>query len=101
MALISLSMPPGIIKGGTRLQASGYWNDGNLIRWRDAILQPVYGWRARTTSAMTGTCRALFTWRDNSADITSKRSQRHHADRLYGRQFRRDGKLWLGNTGFW
>jgi len=67
MALVSLSMPPGIVKGGTPLQATGYWSDGNLVRWRDAIMQPVYGWRARTTSAMTGVCRALLPWKDNSA----------------------------------
>jgi len=67
MPLISLSLPPGIVKNGTDLQQAGKWNDGNLIRWYESSLQPVKGWRRRSVSAISGVCRALLTYIDNSS----------------------------------
>ena len=67
MPLISLSLPPGIVKNGTELQQSNKWNDGNLIRWYESSLQPVKGWRKRSASAISGLCRALLTYIDNSS----------------------------------
>ena len=67
MPLISLSLPPGIVKNGTELQQSNTWNDGNLIRWYESSLQPVNGWRKRSVSAISGSCRALLTYIDNSS----------------------------------
>ena len=37
-----------------------------MVRWYEGSLQPVGGWRARTTSAMSGLCRALIAYVDNS-----------------------------------
>ena len=66
MALIPLSIPPGIVKNGTVFQQANSWNDGNLVRWYEQSLQPVKGWRVRSASAMDGVCRALLTYIDNS-----------------------------------
>ena len=44
------------------------WNDGNLVRWNEGSLQPVGGWRARTTVALTGKCRNIIAYLDNDGD---------------------------------
>ena len=66
MGLMALRIPPGVHKNGTDYQQSGVWNDSNLIRWYEGSLQPVGGWRKRTSSAMTGACRKIISYRDNS-----------------------------------
>jgi hypothetical protein len=68
MPLMSLAIPPGVVKNGTNLQQANTWNDANLVRWYEGSMQPVGGWRLRTTSAMAGACRALITYRDNAGD---------------------------------
>lgn len=68
MALVALAIPPGVVKNGTDLQQAGAWNDANLVRWYEGSLQPMGGWRTRTSSAMTGVCRALITYRDNAGN---------------------------------
>jgi hypothetical protein len=68
MALVALAIPPGVVKNGTNLQQAGAWNDANLVRWYEGSMQPMGGWRARTASAMTGLCRSLITYRDNSGN---------------------------------
>jgi len=67
MALIPLKIPPGVYRNGTEYQAVGRWYDSNLVRWFENTLRPIGGWRVKSTSAMTGKCRGLITWRDNSA----------------------------------
>lgn len=66
MPLIPLAISPGIVKNGTELQQLNSWNDGNLVRWYEGSLQPVKGWRRRSTSAVDGKCRALITYQDHS-----------------------------------
>jgi hypothetical protein len=43
--LIPLAMPAGLFKNGTRAQAKGRWYDANLVRFFDATIRPVGGWR--------------------------------------------------------
>lgn len=43
--LVPLKLPPGFFHNGTKYEAGGRWYDGNLMRWREGILQPVGGWR--------------------------------------------------------
>jgi len=38
------------------------------VRWYENTLRPVNGWRSKSASTVTGACRAIITWRDNSAD---------------------------------
>jgi hypothetical protein len=68
MALIPLKIPPGVYRNGTEYQALGRWYDSNLVRWFENTLRPIGGWRKKSTSAMTGLCRGLIAWRDNSAN---------------------------------
>lgn len=65
---IPLKLPPGIYRNGTEYQSSGRWYDANLVRWYENTLRPIGGWRKRATAQMSGSCRGLITWRDNSAN---------------------------------
>jgi len=67
MALIPLKIPPGVYRNGTEYQSAGRWYDSNLVRWFENTLRPIGGWRRKSQSAMTGKCRGIITWRDNSA----------------------------------
>ena len=68
MALIPLKIPPGVYRNGTEYQAMNRWYDSNLVRWFENTLRPIGGWRVKSTSAMTGKCRGLIAWRDNSTN---------------------------------
>jgi len=63
---VDLGLPPGIVRQGTAYQSKGRWYDQNLVRWYEGAMKAIGGWAARTTSAMTGKCRALISWRDNT-----------------------------------
>jgi len=63
---IPIKIPPGVYRNGTEYQAAGRWHDASLVRWYENTLRPVLGWRTRSASAVTGSCRAIITWRDNS-----------------------------------
>lgn len=63
---IPIKIPPGVYRNGTEYQAAGRWHDASLVRWYENTLRPVLGWRTRSASAVTGLCRAIITWRDNS-----------------------------------
>jgi len=66
MPLIPLQIAPGIVKNGTEFQQTNSWSDGNLVRWNESAMQPVKGWRKRSLTAMSGVCRKLITYIDNS-----------------------------------
>ena len=68
MALTALRIPPGVYRNGTEYQSAGRWFDANLVRWFEGTLRPIGGWRKRSSSQLTGSCRGLITWRDNSGD---------------------------------
>ena len=65
---IPLKLPPGVFRNGTEYQAAGRWYDANLVRWYEGTLRPINGWRTRSSSQMTGSCRGIITWRDNSGN---------------------------------
>jgi hypothetical protein len=64
---IPIKLPPGIYRNGTEYQSAGRWYDANLVRWYENTLRPVGGWRKRSATQITGMCRGLLNWRDNSA----------------------------------
>lgn len=68
MPLIPLKIPAGVYRNGTEYQSSGRYYDSNLVRWFEGTMRPVGGWRKRSSSQLTGSCRGFITWRDNSAD---------------------------------
>lgn len=65
---IPLKLPPGVFRNGTEYQAAGRWYDANLVRWYEGTLRPINGWRTRSSSQMSGSCRGIITWRDNSSN---------------------------------
>jgi len=68
MPLIPLKIPAGVYRNGTEYQSAGRYCDSNLVRWFEGTLRPIGGWRKRSSSQLTGSCRGLMTWRDNSGD---------------------------------
>jgi len=63
---LPLQIPPGVFRSGTEYQAKGRWYDTNLVRWYDrVVLGPVLGWIRKSNTAVTGTPRAIVTWRAN------------------------------------
>lgn len=66
MALIPISIPPGVYRSGTELQSAGRWYDVNLVRWTEGAMEPVGGWEVRPVSALTGKARSLLTWKTNT-----------------------------------
>ena len=66
MPLLSIAPPPGVVKNGTELQQANSWSDANLVRWYEGSLQPIGGWRARTTTQMTGAVRKIIAYLDYS-----------------------------------
>jgi hypothetical protein len=65
---LPIKLPPGIYRNGTEYQAAGRWYDANLVRWYENTLRPIGGWRQRASAQMSGACRGMLTWRDNSAN---------------------------------
>lgn len=65
MALIPISLPPGVYRNGTDYQSKGRWRDASLVRWYENTMRPVGGWRKRATGQVTGKCRGLLAWRTN------------------------------------
>ena len=65
MALIPISIPPGVYRSGTELQSTGRWYDVNLVRWTEGAMEPIGGWEVRPISALTGKARSLITWKTN------------------------------------
>ena len=64
--LMPLKIPAGVYRNGTEYQSMGRWFDANLVRWFEGTLRPVGGWRKRSSGQMTGTCRGIINWRDDS-----------------------------------
>jgi hypothetical protein len=66
MTFVALDLPPGVVRRGTQYETQGRWYDSHLMRWKDGAMGPIGGWAQRLTTPMSGKCRALITWRDNS-----------------------------------
>lgn len=70
MALYPIKLPPGVYRNGTEYQSAGRWYDANLVRWYEGTMRPIGGWQAyNATSPLTGVCRGLFPWKDNSYSL--------------------------------
>lgn len=67
MAFAKLELPPGVVRRGTIYETQGRWYDSHLVRWHEGAMGPVGGWAQRLTTPMSGKCRALVTWRDDSS----------------------------------
>ena len=67
MALLPISIPPGVYRNGTEYQAAGRWYDANLVRWSDGSMRPVGGWRVRNTTVVSGVPRTTLAWQSNDS----------------------------------
>jgi hypothetical protein len=67
--LVPLALPPGMKNVGTGYSSKNRFFTGNLVRWRGGVLEPIGGWSARGTTALTGVGRAIEVWRDNGNNI--------------------------------
>ena len=67
MPLVSLQIPAGVYRNGTKLQSKGRWYDCNHIRFKDGRVQPVGGWTQTTLSGIPDSARSMFAWEDNSS----------------------------------
>lgn len=67
MALVPITLPPGVYRNGTDLQSSGRWLDASLVRWTDGTMQPIGGWTARAT-VTDQPIRGLYAWGDLGGD---------------------------------
>ena len=67
MTYMPIQLPPGIVRGANPDDAPGRWFDGNLIRWRDGVMEPVGGWSKVTTTALGSTARLIHQWKANNS----------------------------------
>lgn len=65
MPYIAIEIPAGVVRNGTSYSTKGRWYDAQLVRWYPA-LGPVGGWVAFTSSAMSGSARAIIAWRGDN-----------------------------------
>ncbi len=66
MTVVSLTLPPGIVRPTSPLEAAGRYYDANLIRWRQGKLVPVGGWQRISNTPLSSTVRTIYTWTNNS-----------------------------------
>lgn len=64
---ITLDLPPGMNGDDTIYGAESRWADGSNVRFRLGRAQAIGGWESLTSTLLTGVCRAVFPWTDNSA----------------------------------
>lgn len=57
---------PGVYKDESPLKAQGYYIDADKIRFVNGLPETIYGWERVTETSLTGLCRGIFTWQDNS-----------------------------------
>lgn len=63
---VPVDIPPGLVSDDTTFIAPGRWADASNVRfWRN---QPevIGGWSTLTTETLTGVCRNLHAWTDNT-----------------------------------
>jgi hypothetical protein len=62
MALQRITFRPGINKQATPTLNEGGWSDGNLVRFRDGMPQPIGGWKKQIVAPFAGACRKMHAW---------------------------------------
>jgi hypothetical protein len=69
MALLPLTLPPGVYRNGTDFQAAGRWLDSHLVRWIDNTIRPIGGWSTFSTDDAAAPLRGSLSWKDNSNNL--------------------------------
>lgn len=86
--LVKFQIAPGVYRNVTPYQGETRWYDTNLVRWVGEMMEPIGGWQKFSLTPVTGICRGLFAWRDNSqrkwlAIGTNERLYVHDDGELY------------------
>lgn len=61
-----LDLPPGLVSDETTFASPGRFADGNNVRFRDGKPETIGGWTEAFATAVTGTCRNVLAWIDQS-----------------------------------
>jgi hypothetical protein len=64
---IPLDLPPGLVGDETSFAAAGRWADGSNVRFWRGRPQVIGGWESLGGGDLTGVCRKVFAWTDNTA----------------------------------
>ena len=57
-----LKLAPGINRQLTGSLLEGGWSDGNLVRFKDGVPEPVGGWQRVSPKTYDGVCRGMHGW---------------------------------------
>lgn len=63
---VPLDISPGLVSDETPYSVPGTWKDGNNVRPHNGRMEVIGGWEAATASTLTGVCRNVMSWVDNS-----------------------------------
>jgi hypothetical protein len=69
MGRVPIEIPPGLNSDDTSYAAAGGWADASNIRWRNGRWQTIGGWESLTVELLSGVCRTVFPWTDNTGQI--------------------------------
>lgn len=64
--LITLDIPPGVVRSGTEYQSQGRYYSADLWRFHEGASRPIGGWVERIASGISGKARAIVTWLSNA-----------------------------------
>ena len=64
MPLAKYVFRPGINREGTNYSNEGGWYDSDKVRFRKGKPERMAGWEKATLNTFTGTCRSLYSYRD-------------------------------------
>lgn len=64
MPLAKPQAQPGFLSQATQTQAAGAWYAGNLVRWRNGLLEKIGGWKRKFKEPFLATIRELHAWSD-------------------------------------
>lgn len=70
MTQVPIEIPPGVIVDDTTFSVGqSAWSDMNNCRFWRGQPQVIGGWQRLVTTALTGICRSIFPWSDNSGQL--------------------------------
>lgn len=102
-----LQFRPGVNTQATPTLNANGWSSSNLVRWRDGLLEKVFGWTQLFATAIAGICRGLHAYQglDNDDYLligTENACQVYFAGTLYNIQLggviRNLSSGWLNST---
>jgi hypothetical protein len=64
-----LQFLPGVVKSDSNYSSPGRYVDAQWVRFSGKYPQKMGGWESATTDTLTGVCRGIAVWRDDSEGI--------------------------------